>query len=116
LYASVIPSGTKAKYIPNSWAILLISINVCLNGLFSSFGRCFHLGRIDAPRSFIAAEDPLVFLMYRNQIFHESDPFLLLDRINRWAPLIMYRSGTHSIPLLEVIDQTGGTIEFWDFF
>jgi hypothetical protein len=26
------------------------------------------------------------------------------------------RSGTHPIPLLEIINKTGGTIEFWDFF
>jgi hypothetical protein len=67
-------------------------------------------------RSFIAIEDALAFVICRNQIFHESESFLLLDRINRWAPLIMYRSETHPIPLLEVIDQTGGTIEFWEFF
>jgi hypothetical protein len=53
--------------------------------------------------------------MCRNQIVYESDSFLLLDRINRWAPLVMYRSRTHPIPLLEVIHQTGGTIEFRDF-
>jgi hypothetical protein len=39
-----------------------------------------------------------------------------LDWANRWAALVMYQSGIHPIPLLEIIDKTGGTIEFWDFF
>jgi hypothetical protein len=68
------------------------------------------------PSNFIAIEETFAFVMCRHQIVHEGDPFLLLDRINHWAPLVMYRAGTHPIPLLAVINQTGGTIEFRDFF
>jgi hypothetical protein len=87
---------------------------VCLDILAFSFGPYFHPGRIDAPNSFIAIEDPFAFVMCRNPIFHESDPFLLLDGINPWAPPVQYQSRTHSISLLEVIDQTGGTMKFRD--
>jgi hypothetical protein len=52
----------------------------------------------------------------RDQTFHESDPFLLLDRINHWALVEICPSGTHPIPLLEIIDKTDGAIEIWDFF
>jgi hypothetical protein len=115
-YASVIPAGTKSKCIPNLSAIFLISINVCLDILASSFGPCFHPGRIDAPRSFIAISDRRAFVMWRNQIFHESDPFLLLDRINCSESFVMHRLGTHPIPLLEIMDETGGRIEYRDCF
>jgi hypothetical protein len=39
-----------------------------------------------------------------------------LDWANRWAALGMDRAGIHPIPLFEIIDKAGGTVEFGDFF
>jgi hypothetical protein len=68
-------------------AAFLICIKVCLGILVSGFGPFFHPGRTDASSSFIAISDPIAFGMCRNQIFHDSAPFLPLDRINRWRRL-----------------------------
>jgi hypothetical protein len=115
-YTAAVPAGITSKCIPNSLAVFLICINVCMGILVSGFGPFFYPGRTDMSSSFIAISGPIVFVMCRNQIVHDSASFLPLDRINLWAPLVMHRSGARPIPLLEVIDKTGGTIEFRDFF